>query len=255
MAEEEKSETEEPVWLAELRESTTEERLYILRAIPTEELTVYYLRLISRILNLVGPVTQNVGGPNARTLEQFRDDIIAALKDRLDVERVTAQLEEAQIQAVEQATLGNWEDEALGIMGIEFETDEQTRAEGGINYLRRIIRSMDLRSVNHNVGGWDPRRGRALTLMDVKFDIDEELRNRMPHEPRGTPYYYNDDGELTNQPILADAEDSDVDGQAEQQWEQDTDEEEAGVVYPNPEDPDYDSDPEGEYMQNRPYHN
>ena len=81
--------------------------------------------------------------------------------------------------------------------------------------------------------------------MDVKSDIEEELFNRMPDEHEGTPDYYNDDGELiTNQPILTDAEDSDVDGQAEQQWEQDTDEEESGVVYSNPEDPDYDSDPE-----------
>ncbi len=228
--------------MAEEEESETEEWLDILWAKRTEDLTVDYLREIShpRELNLVGIVHQNVGGRNSRTLEQFRDDIIAALEDRLEMARVTAQLEEAQIQELEPVALGNWEQEALETMGelAAHGTDEDIRDEGGINYLRRIIRLMDLRRVDDHVGepyrrwdssqgGWIPNiyRQGVVTLMDVKYDIEEELQSRMPSEHGGTPDYYNDDGELIIQPILTDAEDSDVDGQAESQREEETDEE------------------------------
>ena len=294
MAEEEKSGTEKTTEEAEEeREAETFALSAMLEELETTDDLQGMWDYLEGIVDWHGlNVNMNKGGPNSRTLEQFRDDIIAALHERLAVERMTAQLEQAQIQgggaagsnsdsgsssddeseaesvneltaqlaedniqAVERVALVNWEEEALGIMGIEHETDEMTRDNGGIDYLRRIVRSMNLRTVNLNVGGWDPRRGRVVTLMDVKFDIDEELRSRMPHEYRGTPYYYNDDGELTNEPILTDAEDSDVDGQAEPQWEQDTDEEESGVVHPNAEDFDYDSDPESQYQQNLAYHN
>ena len=178
-------------------------------------------------------VKTNKGGPNARTLEQFRDDIIAALEDRLEMARVTAQLEEAQIQELEPVALGNWEQEAFWIEDElrQLTTDEDIRDEGGLNYLRRIIRLMDLRRVNNNVGGWDPVRRRVVTLMHVKDDILEELFDRMPDEHEGTPDYYNNDGELiTNQPILTDAEDSDVGGQAEQADEEAKDDEDDETV-------------------------
>ena len=235
--------------MAEEEKSETEEWLDILRAMRTEDLTVDYLREIShpRELNLVGIVHQNVGGPNARTLERFRDDIIAALEARLAVERVTAQLEEAQIQEVERVALVNWEQLGMETMGelADLDTDEDIRDEGGINYLRQIIRSFDLRRVNDNVGEgfrrWDPSQGGwipnihrpgVVTLMDVKYDIEAELFNRMPDEHEGTPYYYNSDGNLTNRTPGTDSEDSDVDGQAEPQREQETDEEESAAPEP-----------------------
>ena len=224
MAQEEKS--EEPPWLADLRESTTEQRLYTLGAIPTEELTVYYLRLMSHILDLVGGVNhvnQNTGGRNERTSEQFRDDIIAALERRLEMERLTAQLEEANLQDLavrniyypEQVALGNWVGEAWRWTDVADEKDEDTMDQGGIYYLRRIVRFMDLRMVNDNVGEWDPRTNRVVTLMDVKEDIRQELLDRMPSEPGGTPFYYNSDNELTNRTPRTDSEDSDDESEAE----------------------------------------
>lgn len=240
MAEEEKSATgqttEEAEDEREAETSALAEHIHELETLTTDHLQGMW-DYLEGIVDWHGlNVNTNKGGPNSRTREQFRDDIIAALEARLaverDVARVTAQLEETQIQAVERVAPGSGNWRQLGVETMSdmngFQTDEDIEAEGGINYLRRIIRAFDLRRVNHNVGGWDPVRRRVVTLMHVKDDIYEDLFNRMPSEPDGTPYYYNSDDELTDQPILTDAEDSDVDGQAEPQREQETDEEESG---------------------------